>query len=45
MVAVSNGVPAELVNGKFLKRKMEDGAVLKMIWNSRVSKEKELCRF
>ncbi len=45
IVAVSNGVPAELVNGKFLKRKMEDGAVLKMIWNSRVSKEKRIMPF
>ena len=45
IVAVSNGVPAELVNGKFLKRKMEDGAVLKMIWNSRVSREKRIMPF
>lgn len=43
--AVSNGVPKSLVDQKFAKRKMTDGDVLKMIWNSRVSEEKRIMPF
>lgn len=42
IVVVSNGIPQELVDEKFPVRKMEDGDVLKMIWNCRVSKEKRI---
>lgn len=45
VIAVSNGVPRELVDEKFAKRKMKDGDVLKMIWNSRVSEEKRIMPF
>ncbi len=43
--AVSNGIPKSLVDEKFKKRKMVDGDVLKMIWNSRVSEEKRIMSF
>lgn len=42
---VSNGVPDEIVAAKVEPRVMEDGDVLKMIWNSRVSKEKRMLPF
>lgn len=45
VVTVSNGVPKELVDMGFKKRKMSDGDVLKMIWNSRVSEEKRIMPF
>lgn len=45
VLAVSNGVPKSLVDEKFAKRKMMDGDVLKMIWNSRVSQEKRIMPF
>lgn len=45
VIAVSNGVPRELADEKFAKRKMKDGDVLKMIWNSRVSEEKRIMPF
>lgn len=45
VVAVSNGIPKSLVDEKFAKRKMADGDVLKMIWNSRVSQEKRIMPF
>lgn len=42
---VSNGIPESLVGEEFTVRELEDGAVLKMIWNSRVSKEKRMMPF
>ncbi len=45
VVPVSNGVPDELTKMKVMQRTLEDGAVLKMIWNSRCSKEKRLLSF
>lgn len=42
---VSNGVDSELLKTKFTVRKMQDGDVLKMIWNSRVSREKRMMSF
>lgn len=44
-VLVSNGVSSELVQAEFSERKLEDGAVLKMIWNSRLSREKRILPF
>lgn len=45
VIAVSNGVPDELVDAAVLPRNLEDGAVLKMLWNSRTSKEKRILPF
>lgn len=45
LVVVSNGVSTELLKAKFPVRKMQDGDVLKMIWNSRVSREKRMMPF
>lgn len=45
VVAVSNGVPDELVETEMRSRSLEDGAVLKMLWNSRASKEKRILPF
>ncbi len=42
---VSNAVPDELVEMDFEERVLEDGAVLKMVWSSRVSKEKRIMPF
>ncbi len=42
---VSNGVSAALMSGEPVAREMEDGDVLKMVWNSRVSKEKRIDEF
>lgn len=42
---VSNGIGEDLVDKKFVVRKLEDGDVLKMIWNSRVSHEKRMMEF
>lgn len=42
IVATPGGVSADLVQIDFDERKMADGDVLKMIWNSRVSKEKRI---
>lgn len=42
---VSNGLPAELVAQKFTIRKLQNGDVLKMIWNSRLSNEKRIMPF
>lgn len=42
IMVVSNGIPHELVAEEFAVRDLEDGAVLKMIWNCRVSKEKRI---
>ncbi len=44
-VQVSNGVSAELVQMEFVERRLDDGAVLKMIWNSRLSHEKRILPF
>lgn len=45
IVVVSNGVADELVEAEFAQRELEDGAVLKMIWNSRLSHEKRIMPF
>ncbi len=45
IVVVSNGIPEELVGAEFAVRSMQDGDVLKMVWNSRVSKEKRMMPF
>lgn len=42
IMVVSNGISQELVDEKFAARKMQEGDVLKMIWNCRVSKEKRI---
>lgn len=42
IMVVSNGIPKELVEMDFPVRKLADGDVLKMVWNSRVSKEKRI---
>ncbi len=45
IIAVSNGVPDEIVAMEAKPRQLEDGAVLKMVWNSRTSKEKRIMPF
>jgi len=45
VVVVSNGVADELVEAEFAERELENGAVLKMIWNSRLSREKRILPF
>lgn len=45
IVPIPNGVESELVEEDYETRVLEDGAVLKMIWNSRVSHEKRLLPF
>lgn len=45
IVVVSNGVADSLVETDFATRELEDGAVLKMIWNSRLSREKRILPF
>lgn len=45
IVAVSNGLPDELLEMEVAPRQLEDGAVLKMVWNSRTSKEKRILPF
>lgn len=42
IMVVSNGIPRELVSEEFATRQLEDGDVIKMIWNCRVSKEKRI---
>lgn len=42
---VSNGIPDELVQSEVKQHTMKDGDVLKMIWNSRASKEKRIMPF
>lgn len=42
---VSNGVSESLVAADFALRKLDDGDVLKMIWNSRASREKRILPF
>ncbi len=45
IVVVSNGVADSLAETDFATRELEDGAVLKMIWNSRLSREKRILPF
>lgn len=45
VISVSNGVPDVLVAEDAEARSLDDGAVLKMIWNSRISKEKRVLPF
>lgn len=42
IMIVSNGIPEELVAAEFPVRELEDGGVLKIVWNCRVSKEKRI---
>lgn len=42
---VSNGIDDALTEEPVEERKLEDGGVLKMIWNSRLSKEKRILPF
>ena len=42
---VSNGLPEGLVVQRFPMRRMQDGDVLKMVWNSRLSREKRILPF
>ena len=42
---VSNGVDADLVTQEFQVRRLEEGAPLLMLWNSRVSHEKRIMPF
>ncbi len=42
IMVVSNGIPEELVAEEFPVRKLEEGDVLKIVWNCRVSKEKRI---
>lgn len=42
---VSNGIDEDLVKQKFQVRNFKDGDVLKMIWNSRISREKRMLEF
>lgn len=45
MVVVSNGVADGLVNSEWPVRKLAEGETLRMIWTSRVSKEKRILPF
>lgn len=45
IMIVSNGIPDELTAEEFPVRELEDGGVLKMVWNCRVSKEKRIMPF
>lgn len=45
IVVVSNGVPDEFLEMTAKPRRLDDGAVLKMVWTSRVSKEKRILPF
>ncbi len=45
VVPVSNGVSAEILAETYQSRELGDGDVIKMIWNSRVSKEKRIMPF
>lgn len=42
---LSNGVDSALMETEFAERTMQEGAVLKLIWNSRVSREKRVMPF
>lgn len=45
VMVVSNGISEDLVKTEFQPRMLEEGAVLKMMWNSRVSQEKRIMAF
>lgn len=45
IMVLSNGVADELVEAEFQERELKDGAILKMIWNSRLSREKRIMPF
>lgn len=45
MRVVSNGISESLVEEEFTIRELHDGDVLKMVWNSRLSKEKRILPF
>lgn len=45
IIVLSNGVAEELVGEEFAERELEEGAVLKMVWNSRLSREKRILPF
>lgn len=45
LIPLSNGISADLVNAEVEARELQDGDVLKMIWNSRVSCEKRILPF
>lgn len=45
VVVVPNGLPTEFTKPDFATRKYQDGDVLKMLWNSRVSSEKRFMPF
>lgn len=45
IIPVSNGVAAEIVAESYQPRELGDGDVMKMIWNSRASKEKRILPF
>ncbi len=42
---VSNGIPEKIVKAEVKVHKMDDGDVLKMVWNARASKEKRILPF
>ncbi len=45
IAVVSNGIEAGLVDADFAVRSLQDGDVLRMVWNSRVSNEKRIMPF
>lgn len=45
MRVISNGISESLVEEEFTPRELHDGDVLKMVWNSRLSKEKRILPF
>lgn len=45
VLTVSNGVPDDFLDVAAQPRELQDGDVLKMVWNSRVSKEKRIMPF
>lgn len=45
LMVVSNGLPETLVAQKFPMRRLQQGDVLKMVWNSRLSNEKRIMPF
>lgn len=42
---VSNGISESLVNEEFPVRELDEGSVLKIVWNSRTSREKRIMPF
>ncbi len=45
IVVISNGIADDLTNSEEVVRKIEPGDTLRMVWNSRVSKEKRIMPF